>query len=186
MQKQFLIIVAILVCIGLAAAASQGQTPLGTAFPYQGQLKNNGLPAPEPFAWRLARDKNGVLYLVVARRSEDGSFGNSADGALYRSSDGAEHWQRIRLPDGLNGPNGVAIDPEDPKRLYLAAWGRETPNGAVQVSKKGLLVIRLSGWTVPVRMLALLADFPGERGHSVASGAERRRDQHVLVEAAVY
>src|SRR5437016_3026387 len=58
-----------------------------------------------------------------------------------------------------------------------------TPNGAVQVSKKGLLVIRLSGWTVPVRMLALLADFPGERGHSVASVAERRRDQHVLVEA---
>src|SRR5207249_10046364 len=74
-------------------------------------LKNNGLPAPEPFAWRLARDKNGVLYLVVARRSEDGSFGNSADGGLYRSSDGAERWQRIRLPDGVNGPNGVAIDP---------------------------------------------------------------------------
>src|SRR5439155_26811137 len=69
---------------------------------------------------------------VVARRSEDGSFGNSADGALYSSSDGAEHWQRIRLPDGVNGPNGVAIDPEDPKRLYLAAWGRETPNGTVQ------------------------------------------------------
>ena len=95
-------------------------------------LKNNGLPAPEPFAWRLARDKNGVLYLVVARRSEDGSFGNSADGGLYRSSDGAEHWQRIRLPDGVNRPNGVAIDPEDPTRLYLAAWGRETPNGEVQ------------------------------------------------------
>ena len=95
-------------------------------------LKNNGLPGPEPFAWRLARDKRGVLYLVIARRGEDGSFGNSADGGLYRSGDGAEHWQRILLPDGVNGPNGVAIDPEDPNRLYLAAWGRETPNGAVQ------------------------------------------------------
>ena len=95
-------------------------------------LKNNGLPGPEPFAWRLARDQRGVLYLVIARRSEDGSFGNSADGGLYRSGDGAEHWQRILLPDGVNGPNGVAIDPEDPNRLYLAAWGRETPNGAVQ------------------------------------------------------
>src|SRR5438552_7577524 len=49
MQKQFLIIVAILVCIGLAAAASQGQTPLGPAFPHQGQLKNNGLPASGSF-----------------------------------------------------------------------------------------------------------------------------------------
>ena len=94
-------------------------------------LKNNGLPGPEPFGWRLARDKNGVLYLVIARRSEDGSYGNAPDGALYRSTDGAEHWQRIALPEGVNGPNGVAIDPGDPKRLYLAAWGRQTPDGAV-------------------------------------------------------
>ena len=28
------------------------------------------------------------------------------------------------LPAGLNGPNGLAIDPRDPARLYLAAWGR--------------------------------------------------------------
>jgi photosystem II stability/assembly factor-like uncharacterized protein len=95
------------------------------------RLKNTGLPGPEPFAWRLARDKNGVLYLVVARRNDDGSHGNSGDGALYRSQDGAEHWERIQLPSGVNGPNGLAIDPEDPKRLYLAAWGRSVPQGAV-------------------------------------------------------
>lgn len=94
-------------------------------------LKNDGLPGPEPFAWRLARDKDGALYVVIARRSEDGSYGNAADGALYRSTDGAEHWQRIALPEGVNGPNGLAIDPGDPQRLYLAAWGRETPAGAV-------------------------------------------------------
>jgi photosystem II stability/assembly factor-like uncharacterized protein len=94
-------------------------------------LKNQGLPAPEPFAWRLARDKNGVLYLVVARRSEDGSFGNAQDGALYSSRDGAEHWERLQLPQGVNGPNGIAIDPEDPNRLYLAAWGRNMAKGAV-------------------------------------------------------
>jgi len=92
--------------------------------------KNDGLPGPEPFAWRLARDENGVLYLVVARRSENGSFGNAEDGTLYRSRDGAEHWERIALPEGVNGPNGIAIDPEDPSRMYLAAWGRETPTGA--------------------------------------------------------
>jgi photosystem II stability/assembly factor-like uncharacterized protein len=95
-------------------------------------LKNNGLLGPEPFAWRLARDKNGVLYLVVARRSEDGSFGSTNDGALYRSRDGADHWERVALPEGVNGPNGIAIHPEDSQRLYLAAWGRQTPHGAVQ------------------------------------------------------
>jgi hypothetical protein len=94
-------------------------------------LRNQGLPGPEPFAWRLARDKNGTLYVVLARRSEDGSFGNAQDGALFRSRDGAEHWQRITLPGGVNGPNGLAIDAENPNRLYLAVWGRNTAQGAV-------------------------------------------------------
>jgi photosystem II stability/assembly factor-like uncharacterized protein len=95
-------------------------------------LKNSGLPGSEPFAWRLTRDKNGTLYLVVARRSEDGSFGNEGDGALYRSTDGAGHWTPVPLPEGVNGPNGIQIDPDNPDRLYLAAWGRHTPQGAVQ------------------------------------------------------
>jgi photosystem II stability/assembly factor-like uncharacterized protein len=95
-------------------------------------LKNNGLPGAEPFAWRLARDKNGVLYLVIARRSGDGSFGNWQDGGLYRSTDGAEHWQKVNLSPGVNGPNWIAIDPNDASRLVLAAWGRWTPQGAVQ------------------------------------------------------
>ncbi|MDR3674624.1 MAG: hypothetical protein P4N24_03990, partial [Acidobacteriota bacterium] len=94
-------------------------------------IKNQGLPAPEPFAWRLARDKNGVLYVVIARRSEDGSFGNPQDGALYRSRDGAEHWEKVPLPEGVNGPNGISIDPDGVNRLYLAAWGRNLSTGAV-------------------------------------------------------
>jgi photosystem II stability/assembly factor-like uncharacterized protein len=28
------------------------------------------------------------------------------------------------LPEGVNAPNGLAIDPESPERLYLAAWAR--------------------------------------------------------------
>ena len=94
-------------------------------------LRNAGIPGPQPFAWRLVRDSTGALYLIVARRSDDGSFGNPGDGALYRSTDGAEHWSSVPLPHGLNGPNGLAIDPQNPNRLYLAAWGRSTPQGAV-------------------------------------------------------
>lgn len=93
-------------------------------------LKNAGIEGAQPLAWRLARDPMGTLYLVVARRSDDGSFGNAGDGALYRSTDGAERWSRMPLPSGVNGPNGLAIDPQNPRRLYLAAWGRSTPQGA--------------------------------------------------------
>jgi photosystem II stability/assembly factor-like uncharacterized protein len=93
--------------------------------------RNDGLPGSEPFAWRLIRDKNGLLYVILARRSEDGSYGNEKDGALFRSHDAADHWERITLPEGVNGPNGLAVDTENPNRLYLAAWGRHAPDGAV-------------------------------------------------------
>jgi photosystem II stability/assembly factor-like uncharacterized protein len=93
-------------------------------------LKNQGIGENEPLAWRLARDSDGVLYLVVARRSDDGGIGGEGDGALYRSVDGAEHWTTVRLPKGCNGPEGLATDPHDPRRLYLAAWGRRRPDHA--------------------------------------------------------
>ncbi len=88
-------------------------------------LKNAGISGQNPLAWRMALGADNVLYAVIARRSEDGSIGNSGDGAIYRSSDGAETWQPVALPAGVNGPNGLAIDPSDPQRLYLAAWARK-------------------------------------------------------------
>ena len=104
-------------------------------------LKNNGITQAEPFAWRLARSSMGTLYVVIARRSEDGSIGNAGDGALYRSTDGAEHWLPVSLPEGTNGPNGLAIDPASPDRLYLAAWARATgehgDGGGVFLSENG-------------------------------------------------
>jgi len=92
-------------------------------------LKNTGLEGNEPFAWRMVADPMNRLYLLVARRSEDGGIGSPLDGALYRSSDGAEHWEKLALPTGCNAPNGFAVDPADADRLYLAAWGRRTPGG---------------------------------------------------------
>ena len=95
-------------------------------------LKNAGLaadPRNQPFAWRLTLDQDGTLYLVVARRSERGRIGDADDGALYRSTDGAESWSRMALPTGTNGPNALTVDPADPKRLYLAAWGVTRPDG---------------------------------------------------------
>ena len=87
-------------------------------------VKNKGITQKEPFAWRIIRDNKGVLYLLVARRSEDGSIGTAKDGAIYRSTDGAESWSPVAMPQGSNAPNGLAIDPENPSRLYLATWAR--------------------------------------------------------------
>src|SRR4029079_13683348 len=104
-------------------------------------VKNQGITQSQPFAWRLARASDGTLYVVIARRSEDGSIGNAGDGALYRSTDGAEHWERVTLPQGTNGPNGLTVDPKSPDRLYLAAWARASgihgEGGGIFLSEDG-------------------------------------------------
>lgn len=104
-------------------------------------LKNHGIVQKEPLAWRLARASDGTLYVVIARRSEDGSIGTSGDGAVYKSTDGGESWTPVTLPEGVNGPNGLSIDPHDPHRLYLAAWTRATgmrgTGGGIYLSEDG-------------------------------------------------
>jgi photosystem II stability/assembly factor-like uncharacterized protein len=88
-------------------------------------LKQVGLPGPEPLAWRLALDPSGALYLVLARRTEKTAYGTPDDGGLYRSTDGGETWSVVSLPEGLNGPTGIAIDPKDASRIFLSAWSRD-------------------------------------------------------------
>jgi photosystem II stability/assembly factor-like uncharacterized protein len=105
-------------------------------------LKIKGIAQTEPFAWRLVRSSDRSLYLILARRSEDGRLGNAGDGALYKSTDGAESWQPVSLPAGVNGPNGLAIDPQSTNRLYLAAWARATASlhgegGGIYLSENG-------------------------------------------------
>ena len=95
-----------------------------------------------------------TLYLVVARRSERGRIGDADDGALYRSTDGAEHWTRMTLPAGTNGPNGLAVDPADPRRLYLAAWGVATPGGD---TGGGIFLSTDAGATLDERAAAVAA-----------------------------
>ncbi|HEU4635001.1 MAG TPA: hypothetical protein VFS41_02405 [Edaphobacter sp.] len=88
---------------------------------------NDGIRQPNALGWRIERSATGTLYALIARRSEDGSIGNDGDGALYRSTDRGDHWKSMSLPEGANAPNGIAIDPQDPKRIYLALWARATP-----------------------------------------------------------
>jgi len=103
-------------------------------------LKNNGIAQKEPFAWRLARSSSGTLYVVIARRSEDGkNWGNDGDGALYRSTDGAEHWQPVTLPGGVERPERIGHRSRFFGSPYLAAWAKATgqhgDGGGVYVSE---------------------------------------------------
>ncbi len=92
------------------------------------KLKNRGIEGSEPFAWQIyKRDMDDALFLVVSRKSEDGSIGNENDGAVYKSVDGAENWNRISLPSGTNAPTSLVVDENDPGCLVMSAWGRVTP-----------------------------------------------------------
>jgi photosystem II stability/assembly factor-like uncharacterized protein len=107
--------------------------------------KSRGLPGKEPLTWRMAIDSHGVLYVVTIRRSQDGTYGSDEDGALYRSRDGAETWERVALPEGLNGPVGITPDPRDPERLYLAAWGRYKLYAAGVAAQQGGVFLSTDG-----------------------------------------
>jgi photosystem II stability/assembly factor-like uncharacterized protein len=110
--------------------------------------RNKGIEGKEPFAWRITQDDNsGTIYLVVCRRSDDGSIGNDLDGALYRSDDKAESWSRIELPDGTNGPMSLAVDPVNSARLIMSAWGRATRDDLAPDTGGGIFLSDDSGST---------------------------------------
>lgn len=88
------------------------------------QQKNKGIEKLQPAAWRIGQKSDGELLLTVFRKSDDGSINNEMDGALYRSVDGAETWQKIALPEYVNGPSSILADSKNEQRLILAAWGR--------------------------------------------------------------
>jgi photosystem II stability/assembly factor-like uncharacterized protein len=105
--------------------------------------RNEGL-LENPYTWRMAIDRDGALYVVTIRRSQDGVAGNDGDGAVYRSRNGAEKWDRMTLPGGVNGPMSITPDPDDASRLYLSAWGRyklyqniNPPDGGVFLTTDG-------------------------------------------------
>lgn len=89
------------------------------------QQKNNGLEGDEPFAWQISQRKSdGALFLVVSRRSDDGSIGNEKDGAVYKSDDGAGTWVKIGLPEGTNGPTTISFGGGNTNEIILSAWGK--------------------------------------------------------------
>lgn len=87
-------------------------------------LKNNGIEA-NTCAFELTLAGNGNLFLTVSPTPvyKDGKKGKEIySGAVYRSTDGAENWTKLKVSDGLLFPNGMAVDPANPDLLYLGCW----------------------------------------------------------------
>lgn len=110
--------------------------------------KNKGIEGTEPFAWRIFRkNKGGELFLIVCRRSEDGNIGNEFDGAVYRSGDGAELWEKMNLPEGTNGPMCIVADEDNQSRIILSAWGRVSPGRFTPDTGGGIFLSENDGKT---------------------------------------
>lgn len=89
------------------------------------QLKNNGI-AKNNCAFEITLSANGNLFLVVSATPNYESKNNDSlfySGAVYQSTDAAETWQKLNITTEPFFPNGIAADPDNSNRIYLACWG---------------------------------------------------------------
>jgi photosystem II stability/assembly factor-like uncharacterized protein len=84
------------------------------------ELRNVGLPAENLNAWWLAGEPGAAMYLLITR-DLDGN-GESVAGGIFRTTDGAEHWERLPVSEEIPFPNDLCLAPDDPKTMYAAAW----------------------------------------------------------------
>jgi len=107
---------------------------------------NNGL-GDNRFAWQIRRGSEGRLVLLLTRgRRIEGTRRErkitTVPGELYTSDDRAESWQPLPLPEGINAPHDIQIDPANPKRMYLSCWaqsvdGRDVAGGLYRTEDGG-------------------------------------------------
>ncbi|WP_178376981.1 sialidase family protein [Chryseolinea serpens] len=114
-------------------------------------LKNKGI-GENTCAFELTLAGNGNLYLTVSPTPmhKGGKTGREFySGDVYRSTDGAETWTRLKVNDGPLFPNGMDYDREHPNRIYLAGWSdldlADLVGGAVARSTGGNELIKIPG-----------------------------------------
>ena len=86
--------------------------------------KNNGI-GENRCAFELTLTGKGVLFLTVSATPmhKDGKKGREYySGVVYRSTDGAETWTKLKISDGMLFPNGIDYDRQNPDRIYLGCW----------------------------------------------------------------
>ena len=74
------------------------------------------------FAWQVVQNSNGRLFLLCSRGKR---MGEPIDGVLYYSDDKAGTWHQLDLPEGVNGPHDLQIDPANSEIMYMSCWPRK-------------------------------------------------------------
>jgi photosystem II stability/assembly factor-like uncharacterized protein len=85
--------------------------------------KNHGLGAPENMrVSRVLLHQDGTLFaMVCARRPASGKPLMKQGVGLYRSSDGADTWQKVNGSQLLLYPKDFSIHPQDSRRILVGA-----------------------------------------------------------------
>jgi len=90
------------------------------------------------FTWELRRNSKGRLFVLFARGQKENK---TIDGAIYFSDDNAETWKQLQLPEGVNGPHDLLIDPLHSNIMYVSCWphsaGGKDVNGGVIKTEDG-------------------------------------------------
>ncbi len=99
---------------------------------------NKGL-GDNRFAWQILKNSKGRLFLLNARGSDKGK---TVDGDIYYSDNHARSWNKLKLPEGVNGPHDLLIDPDHPETLYVCCWprkdsGSDTHGGVIKTKDGG-------------------------------------------------
>ncbi len=102
--------------------------------------KCNGGLGDNLFAWQLRLNKDGRLFVLFPRGQRNG---NTVDGAVYYSDDKAASWHPVILPDSVNGPHDLLLDPENTDRMYLSCWpstasGTDSHGGLLKTEDGGV------------------------------------------------
>ncbi|MEW6126889.1 MAG: hypothetical protein AB1757_07605 [Acidobacteriota bacterium] len=92
---------------------------------YSREITVNNNSKDETRRWEITGPFGGdVRSLVVSPDNSDSYYAGTSDGQLFRSTDGANSWQRIK--PGINkrglSIDNLAIDPRNPQIMYAAAW----------------------------------------------------------------
>lgn len=101
-------------------------------------LSNSGLDS-NLFAWQIRQNRKGRLFSLFSRGLSNGKV---VDGSVYFSDDKAMSWDRLTLPDSVNGPHDLLTDPADPEIMYVSCWprtvnGNDIKGGVIKTSDGG-------------------------------------------------
>jgi len=102
-------------------------------------------PASQPYAWKSVQIVGGgfVDGIIFHPTAKGVRYARTDMGGAYRWNDRAREWEQLLdfVPyedENLKGVESIALDPNDPNRVYMACGtytNANTPNGAILRSK---------------------------------------------------